>query len=204
MGIRDNIRAEFERTPLTLIATCTGVIVAIVALFVAWHQYSGPPVGLAQKEPPSVPSASGLNLSNLLIVVAFFLTSSLSTASLVRILERYHRFAAMVLSVPAAVVVGFATMLVLTFVPPRSPSVELFQRAQDLTFWATLFVFLAIAGASSAHDIAATPPKKAPDGVSNKTEPDGFAMVIALLIALGIWGSLVWAGLTKLTQLFLG
>jgi hypothetical protein len=204
MALRDNIRAEFERSPLTVIATLTGVVVATLALLVAWLQYSGQPVSAGSTNSSGPPAPAELQISNLLVVTAFFFAASFSVASLVRMLERYNRFAAVVLSVLAAVLVAFATMLILKFVPPRVMTSDLLQRAEDIVSWSTLFVFVAIAGASSARDFAESRPPRSPQSAPNgKAEPDGIGAIVGLLIMLGIWGFLVWTGLNKLTQLFL-
>ena len=204
MTLRDNIRAEFDRTPLTVMATVTGVVVATLALLVGWLQNTGQPVSPVVG--PVGTSASGeIQLSNLLVVIAFFLAASFSIASLVRMIERAHRFAAMVLSVPAAVAVGFMTLLVFKLSPPRPLTDDLLQVAQDVVFWGTLFVFVAIGGASTARDFTEPKARPSPDIPTSgeKSQQDGLGILFGLLIMLAIWGSLVSTGLAKLTKLFL-
>ena len=83
---------------------------------------------------------------------------------------------------------------------------ELFATAQDIVYWSTLFVFVALNGQSIARDVAtpktARPPAEGSEASESK-ESNGLGALAALLIMLAIWGGLVSAGLSKLTQLFL-
>lgn len=205
MPIGENIRGEFEKAPITVTATVVGVFVAVLALAVAWLQYAGTPTVSPQSGAPST-SPIDLRLSNLLALVSFFLGASFSTASLIRMLERSCPFPAMVLSIPAAVMASFTTLVVLKLSPPRSMTPELFGTAQDIVYWSTLFVFVALNGQSIARDVVSPKTGRPPaedSKASESKESDGLGALAALLIMLAIWGSLVSAGLSKLAQLFL-
>lgn len=204
MSFKENIREELEKSPLTVVATVVGVFVAFLALLVAWLQYAGPTAVSSQGVTTSVPLE--LQLSNLLVLISFFLAASFSSASLIRMLERSHPFPAMVLSVPTAVLASFSTLVIIKLTPPRSMTPELFATAQDVVYWSTLFVFVALNGRSIALDIASpntSGPHVQTPALSEKKESDGLGMLVALLVMLAIWGGLVSAGLSKLTQLFL-
>ncbi len=202
MTIQERIADEFKRGPVTVSATVAGVLVALLALLVAWLQYAGTPV-VSSVGSVAPASQGSLHLSNLLVAIAFFLAASLSLASLIHILERSHPFHAIVLSVPAAVLSAFLTLLVIRLAPPRTLTAELFDRANDLVFWATLFVFVAMNGRSAVKDLAQVyESKESADPSSGPKEEldDGFAFFFVLLIMLAIWGSLVSAGLSKLSK----
>lgn len=202
--IKERIAEEFKRSPVTVLATVAGVVIALLALLVAWLQFAGQPVGTPSPVPQG---ASGeIRLSNLLVAIAFFLAASFTLASLVHFLERSHPFHAMVFSIPAAVLSAFFTLLVVKLVPPRTLTIELFDRATDLVFWGTLFVFVAINGRSTARDFveSATKPKSPiPSDGAAQEHDNGLGVLMLLLAMLAIWGSLVSAGLSKLSQLFL-
>lgn len=204
MSLKEQAVDEFKRSPIAVTATVAGVLVAFVALVVAWLQYAGP-AAMATSSTVVSP-ASNFHLTNLLLVTSFFLASSLSLASLIHILDRSHPFHAMVLSIPAAVLSAFFSLLVLQLAPPRPPTDQTLELAKDTAFWATLFVFLAINGRSAAAGIVDSRPSKKSESGSEKPSDDareaGGAMSVLVLLLL-VWSTLVSAGITKLVQLFL-
>jgi hypothetical protein len=195
---------EFKRSPITVTATVAGVLVAVAALFVAWLTYAGPPA-IAATNSGALP-ATNFRLTNLLLVTSFFLASSLSFASLIHILDRSRPFHAMVLSIPAAVLTAFFTLLVLQLAPPRSITGQTLEVAKDTVFWATLFVFLAINGGSTAAGLIDTKRSKKRESGAEQSSDDakdaGVALFV-LVILLVLWGTLVSAGINKLAKLFL-
>lgn len=196
MSLVGNCKAEIERSPVTVIATVVGVIVSCLALLIAWVQLAGTPT--AAGAVASVPPAQ-LQISNLLVVLAFFLASSLSFASAVRILARSHAFPALVFSLPAAVLSGFGTMLMLYIIPPKSFGADAMITARDVVFWGTCIVFVAVNGMAVLQDLAKASPNPAKPG----NGPDGLAaLTISLFLLLG-WAGLVSAGLSKMTKAFL-
>ena len=205
MPLKERALDELKRGPITVTATVVGVLVAVVALLVAWLQYAGPPViPAASTATHSVPS--DFRLSNLLLVTSFFLASSLSLASLTHIFDRSHPFQAMVLSIPAAVLSAFFSLLVLQLAPVRPITEQAIETAMDTVFWATLFVFLAINGRSAAKVVVESMPARKSDSADlkpSRESDEGGGAIIALGLMLLIWGSLVSAGLSKMTQLFL-
>ena len=194
MSLGESARSEFARSPITLGATVAGVLVSALALLVAWLQYVGQPQGLPG--PPAGVVQARLNVSNLLVVTAFFFAATFSLASAVRLLGRVHGFAAVVLSVPAAVLASFCTMVMLNLVPPRQLSDDAVSVARDLVFYGASFLFIALNGRSVVQTVA--DPRG--DGKSDMTVG---GVLFGCGIAAVIWGSLVSAGLTKLVQVFL-
>lgn len=187
-------REEFHKSPITVAATVVGVLVSSLALLVAWLQFAGPQA--MAPAPPNLPSAQ-LRLSNLLVVLAFYLANSLSLASATRLLARVHWFAALTVSIAAATLSAFGTMLMLTLMPPKTLSPQAFATAQDLVLWGTYIVFIALNGLPVLKDIA----RPSPGG--SKEDNDGLAVLLFALILLLIWTGLVSAGLSRLVLVFL-
>lgn len=189
-------REELKRSPITVVSTVVGVVVSFLALLVAWLQFAGSPTTVSV--PTNVPPAQ-LRVGNLLVVLAFLFASSLSFASVVRLLARAHWFAALVVSVPAAVLSAFGTMLVLHLVPPKSLGPDALATAQEVVLWGTCIVFVALNGWPVLQDLARPNPNpsRANDGT------DGGGALFAALIVLLVWTGFVSAGLSKLVRVFL-
>jgi len=200
MSLKTNIKEEFVRSPVTVIFTVVGVVVAALALLLAWLQYAGQPVAVASNT-KALEQSVELHLSNLFVVISYFFASTFSIASLIRLLERRHSFAAAVLSIPAAVLASFISLVVFRLVPPKAPTASALDVAQDIMFWGTLVVFVAVNGRSVAIDIVTSAASPNPPN-SSTPNPDGLGVLAVLGLTLAIWGGLVSAGLSKLVQLF--
>lgn len=196
MSFVANSQEELKRSPLTVVVTVIGVLVSTLALFVAWLQYAGAPV--VASPGINVPPAQ-LRITNLLVVLAFFGAASLSLASGVRLLARVHWFAALAVSVLAAVLAAFGTMVMLHLAPPKSFDADALTTAQDVVFWGTAIVFVAVNGLPVLQDLARPNPRatRPNDGM------DGAGVLLAAMIVLLAWGGFVSAGLSKLVRLFL-
>lgn len=197
MSLTQDIKEELKRSPITVVATVVGVAVGSLALLVAWLQYAGPPA-------PSTVAVTAqpgkLGVSNLLLILSFFLAVAFTLASAVRLLAVVHSFAALVLSVPCAVLVSFGTMVVMHLAPPRSFDVEALSTAQDIVYWGTFLVFVALNGSPVLKDLV----RPIPRGTSEPNkDTDGFGVLMLVLLLLIVWGSLVSAGLAKLVRVFL-
>jgi hypothetical protein len=195
---------EFKRSPITVTAAAIGVLVAFAALVVAWLAYAGTPSVAATSA--SVPPVTNFQLTNLLLVMSFFLASSLSCATLIHTLNRAHPFHALVFSIPVAVAVAFLTLLILQLAPPRPTTNQTLNVAIDTVFWATLLVFLAVNGRSTALAVVdAQSSSKRESGSEqawdDKKEAGG--AIFVLFIVLVVWCGVVSAGINKLAQLFL-
>ena len=167
-----------------------------LALVVGYLQYAGPPAIAST----AVVTQSQLHLSNLLFVVAFFLASALSLASAVRMLARVHWFGALFISVLAAVIAGFGTMVMLTFSPPKALTPERLTNAENVVFWGVTIIFVALNGLPVVRDLAtptARKTEKPNDGM------DGLGVIGLALIILLSWSGFVSAGISKLVHLFL-
>jgi hypothetical protein len=197
MSLTTNVRDEFSRSPVTVIATVVGVLVAALALGVAWLQYAGQPqVALP---PPTGAPPTGLHLSHLLVVNAFFFAATISLASGVRLLTRFNPFAAFILSIPAAVLASFSVMLMLYLVPPRQLDWVAFVVVRDIVFYGTAFVFIALNGLPVIQSLMQPIPPTSP----NEKKSESGSALLGIGFALIVWGSFVSAGLNRLTQVFL-
>lgn len=195
---------ELSRSPITVISTVTGVLIAGLALLVAWLQY------VSQISTP-VLSSSGvvlqskqLNLSNLGLGISFFLASTFSAGSLIRLAARHHDFAAFFLSIPAAVLTAFSSLVVLQLAPPRVMNATALASAQDLVFYGTMVVFIAINGLAVLRDLVShTQSRDAEQEEKARTKDSGGGGLLVAALLLLIWGGVVSSGLSKLVMTFL-
>ncbi|RFF39487.1 hypothetical protein JH299_20690 [Xanthomonas campestris pv. incanae] len=130
------------------------------------------------------------------MVVAFFFGATFSFASIVRLLARLHGFAAVVLSIPAAVLASFCTMVMLRLLPPRQLDGHALTVAEDMAFYGTAFIFIALNGRPVLETIASS-------GAEAKSDMTIGGVLFGAGIILLVWGKFVSAGLTKLVQIFL-
>jgi hypothetical protein len=201
MSWSNSVREELKRSPIAVVATLAGVMLSALALLVAWLQYAGQPT---ISSPAAAPVSSKLHVSNLLVVAAFFLAATFSLASAVRFLARVHPFAALVLSVVAAVLSSFCTMVLFSLAPPKQLGSDALDLAKDTVFYGTAFVFVALNGLPVLQTLAEPDYRKLPPTPGkNGKNGEGGAMLFVALLVLIFWGSLVSSGLSKLVQLFL-
>ncbi|WP_298018424.1 hypothetical protein [uncultured Castellaniella sp.] len=203
MPLKEKIIEEFKRGPITVTATVIGVLVAAISLLVALLQYAGPPMIATSI---AGPTTSSFQLTNFLLVTSFFIASSTALASLIHSLDQSYPFHAMILSVPTAVLSAFLSLVVLQLAPPRPITEQTFKTAKDVVFWATLFVFLAINGRSTAESIIIQGHSERPHSETEQSsgrKNDIGGEIAILLIMLVVWSSFFSAGLSKLVQLFL-
>ena len=204
--LTQNVRHEFERSPVTVTCTVLGIIIALCSLLLAWSQSLGSLVPI----PPSgeaFSASTGLRVPNLLLVFSVFLASSLSGASLIRLLDQRFPFSAPILSIPTAVASGFITLLAVRLSPPRPLTVQLFGEVKTAVFWGTLFVFVAF----NAYTVLRVwPGLRRPSGdgfasgeLPSETKTQDNTFFVGVLALLVIWALLFYAGLSKLTSLFL-
>jgi hypothetical protein len=207
MSIKNNVYEELKRSPITVIATVAGVVVGALALFVAWLTYVSQSPAQAAPSQGTVLQSASLNLSNLSLSIAFFFAATFASASLIRLLARYHGFSAFVLSIPTAALVAFFSLVVLSLAPPKPMNATAFATARDLVFYGTIVIYVAIHGQAILKDMFANgePQKSESEAAAIKktdsTQGGGVFVGIALLLL--IWSSLVSSGLSKLATMFL-
>ena len=201
-----NVREEFERSPVAVTFTVLGVIVALLSLILAWSQSSGnsPPPLQSQLE---TLSGNGLRVPSLLLTLSVFLASSVSGASLIRLIDRRYPFSAPILSIPTAVASGFITLLAIRLSPPRPLTVQLFGEMKNAVFWGTLFVFAAF----NAYTVLRVWPvlRRSSDkdyssfDLPLETKKQDSAFFVGVLALLAIWALLFYSGLSMLSNLLL-
>ena len=206
MSLRDSAAEEFKRSPLTVSATVAGVVLAALALFIAWLQFAGRPQVSATSTPDALGPGSDMIVSNVLLILAFFLAATFSAASLTRMIARAHPFPALPLSVLVATLSIFGTLVVLSLAPPRQMTAAATAAANDAVFYGTVVIFIAINGLPVIREIAApvSHPKPAPEGESKvETMPEGLGILGLIGLTLVVWCSLVGAGQSMLVRTFL-
>ena len=155
MPFADDSRAELRRSPLTIILTALGVIIAAAALVVSWWSRPAAHPALAGSRAAGIASASSVSLPNLAAFAAFMLASSLAGASLVRLLARRHPLPAIILSAPLASSAAFGGVLVFQLAPPRPITAAAMEAAGQTAFWTTLIIFAAVNGLHFAAGLMA-------------------------------------------------
>ena len=136
MDLKKSIANEFEAAPITVSAAIVGLAIAFVSLIAGW-----PPSDTPVTSPDSdiATAATGvLHYPNLILLASFFLASTLSAASLVRLIARRHPFPAFFLSVILADITIFFTICIYKFSPPRFVSTEQLEAIGKTAFWGCL------------------------------------------------------------------
>lgn len=187
-------------------ATVAGVIVAALALFVAWLQYASQATISAATSPVVAVQTNNLNLFNLSVVIAFFFAATFASSSLIRLLAHSHAFAAFALSIPTAVLSSFSSLVVLYLAPPKLMNAAIFATAIDAVFWGTLITYVALHGQSILQHLFEREPSKksvSNEATSNNDSGNGAAILISIGLLLLFWSGLVSAGVSKLATMFL-
>lgn len=204
MSLRENAVKEFRRSPITVAATVIGVTVATLSLLIAWSQNDGQLPTSISTEFDAVSQPNLLSLKNLFILTAFFFASTFSIASLIRLVARLHSFAAFVLSVPAAVLTSFSSLVVLNLVPPRALDATAQAAAIDSIHYGTVAIFVAINGLPILRLFFGAFVENSDESKNSTTSGyDGMFILILILFLLFMWSNLVSTGLSRLVTTFL-
>ncbi len=212
----NNAAMEFKRSPILVIAAVTGVIVSSLSIMFSWMLSKNQTIYHNKLVVSEITETIQLdiNLVNLLLVIAFFISSIIASAIFIRFLARKHGITAFFASIPLTATINFLTMLVLYLVPPRPLSQELFTNANDLALYASAAIFIAICGQGLLVGLATSEPKKMKNGTNKSTlsdkdskesenEFDSSGLIIMDLIFLFLWNWLVFSGQSRLSQVFL-
>lgn len=203
MPLLNSIRSEFSRSPITVSSTVISVVIAAVGLLLAWRQNTIQ-LSATSSSTPETLASSGVHLGNLSLAVSFFIAVSFLLATAIKLLEKSAPFPAMILSVPAAILSSFLTLLIIKLAPPKNFTPQALAEAKDIVFYGTVFVFLAINGRKTLKDLAEAESER--DGElseNNQNSSQGGSFIVFAFLLLIIWGGLVSAGLTKLFQLLI-
>jgi len=196
---------EIKRAPIATMSILVGAIGGCLTFFFAGIQPHSQSQILSPGLNGAVDSVGTVEISNILMVMSFFLFASFLGAGIVRLVARKHETASILLSVLIASVTNFATVFLVYLAPPRARSEQLFYAAHDNIFYASLIVYLTVCGAAVFRDIYSAirpgPEEKSMSGDPQKADGIGFLFITAILIAL--WGCAVFAGQKRLTDTFL-
>ncbi|MBA1183784.1 hypothetical protein [Stutzerimonas nitrititolerans] len=200
MSLKESMLNELKRSP---IATITGVSCAALAalgLLIAWSQsQDSAPLAITLNNNDSSTQIE-IHLGNLLLIIGYFVSLTISTAFFVRALARKHDIAALAASIPIAALTNFSTILLIYLAPPKALNQDSFSSAHDLLLYASAVVYVAFCGLPVLRDIA-TPSQK--EAESSKEAPDALAALFFCFIILAIWCSLVFSGQERLTKTLL-
>lgn len=199
MALIDNIKSEFQKSPIVVSSTVGGFVVALIMLSFALNSPS------PTTEINSIRNLEiFFSLKNLLLCLTYYIFISISCASLIRILSKYYDFTATLLSIPTAVIINFSTYISINLIPPTLFSkTQLFQ-ISELLYWSTLILFVAICGKAVVQSLIVTTPddfsvssevRNDKDENNKKPTGDGMGSILLLFFfGLFIWGKMVSYG----------
>lgn len=195
---------EIKRAPIATMSILVGAIGGCLTFFFAGIQ----PHSQLQILSPGlngVDSLGTVEISNILMVMSFFLFASFLGAGIVRLVARKHETASILLSVLIASVTNFATLFLVYLAPPRARSEQLFNAAHDNIFYASMIVYLAVCGAAVFRDIyrSIRPGPEEKSTNNDRQDTDGIAFFFTTAILIALWGWAVFAGQKRLTDTFL-
>lgn len=204
MSLLSSAKEEFNRSPITAISSGVGVIIAGVSLLLAWIQFQVPSISSNSME-STIKHELGINVSNLLLIIAYFLAITITTVIILRAIAKRHDLAAFFGSIPVLALTNFSTILIIYLAPPREFNQSAFTSAHDLIFYGAAAITIAFCGKAVMADLI-SPTIKIPkennqnDKVDDSPILGGFFFA---LIVMAVWGKLVFAGQVRLSTTLL-
>lgn len=211
MSLKSSIAEELKRAPVAAVSGAISAVLAAIGLLLAWGTSRSAlpsptyPATAATATAATNSPASDLVLSNVFLVVAYFLAVTVAAAILLRIVARKHEAVAFFASIPLVALTNFSAILVIYLAPPRPVNAHLFASAHDLVFYASAAIVIVFCGTSVLADIARPANGKTVNSDSKPTDgkPDPLGVLLIGLIVLALWSWLVFAGQTRLTRTLL-
>lgn len=203
MALKNIIAEEVKSTPISSISAFLSTLIATLSLLFAWSQsgasggYRGVTAGTAISYPGE------FSLGNAALVVAYFISITISAALLLRVVARKYDLAAFLASIPLMALTNFSTILIIYLAPPRALSSQLFASAHDLVFYASAAIVIAFCGKAVLTDLASTMLKEKANEKQSESNGDGIGVLFLAAILLAIWSWLVFAGQTRMTRTLL-
>jgi len=180
------------------------MLVAALSLILAAAQYQTTSVASGQAPNESAIQSLGVNLGNIFVIVSYFLSSTIFSALIIRIIAKKYDLVALFSSIPLAALTNFSVVLVIYLVPPRALNQQLFTSAHDLILYSSAAVYISVCGAAVLRDMASAKVTQKDDEQSKGNEnSEGLALLIFPLILLFMWSWLVFAGQSRITQILL-
>ncbi len=204
MSIINSVKEEISRSPIASISGAVGVLIAGVSLLIAWIQFQAQSVAGSPTASVSGQSA-GVNISNLLLLVAYFVAITATTAIILRAAARKHDLTAFFASIPVVALTNFSTILVVYLAPPRQFDQAAFTSAHDLVFYGAFAIVVTFCGSAVMRDLIAATSSVSSDASPSYTgvgsQPSGWLLFV--IIVMVVWGKLVFAGQVRLTKTLL-
>ncbi|WP_104403508.1 hypothetical protein [Vibrio penaeicida] len=193
------VKKEITTTPISSLSALFGAIIAGLALYMAWLQYPDSRTINRETDFGTLETVLGVNISNTLVIISFYVSLTVCFAILTRYLSSRHSLGATFLSIVLAAVTNFLTMVVIYLSPPRELDHELFVSANDLVLYSSLIFYLMFCGRAVLIDLLS--PEKADDDdkfTSNIVGGLWFALIMVV-----IWCKCVFVGQELLSETFL-
>ena len=195
--ILNSVISELRQTPVASSASAVAAIVSTISLILA----SRPSVNTTITEGGFSALQGSINSNNVLLIIAFFLSTVFFLGFLINILADKHYITALVISIPLISLVNFITILIIYLMPPRELSKELFINAHDLIFYASACIFLSF---FARHILRIVGNLVLLDGPDSEVVDEALLPVLAFaLIILFAWGGCISGGQQMLSKTFL-
>ena len=195
---------EVKRSPIAAMSGVAGVVIAALSLGLAWFQFGRAPHSAAPATAVTNLPPTDVNLGNVFLVIAYFLSVTIVAALLLRAIGRKHDITAIFASIPLVALTNFSAILVIYLAPPRPLSPQLFTSAHDLVFYASAAIVIAFCGKAVLVDIVSTDGKMTSESETKSSRTGGdLGFLLIVLILLAMWSWLVFAGQTRLTRTLL-
>jgi hypothetical protein len=199
----ESISNEFKKSPMSALSGVVGIIVAPLSLMLAWLQFEDSSSKLTTLSTSDSVQEASINVGNTLLVMAFFISITVGSAIIIRMLSRKHDLAALFVSIPLASVANFLTMLTIYLTPPRPIDNNLFVSANDLALYASVTIYLVFCGKAILADLFSSSQQKTDDSKGCDKEDDVKTVLVVALFILFVWSKLVFTGQELLSETFL-
>lgn len=198
MSLLKSLTDEIRRGPL---AVSLNVLMAVTGGFSLWIAWQQPVSPIPATQAHELASNSQVSYAVWTLVALFFSVTG-ATGGLLRLLGKHSAWTAVLLSVVAAILSIFLT----TWAAQRFGFnvVEGKQAVafNNITFWGTLIIFLALAGKEVVIELARPSPSSVGASEQDRT-PDGLATIGGIVLVISIWGAFVGAGQKAAIEAFL-
>lgn len=190
---------ELRRSPIASIFTPLSAMIGGAGVLIAWWQLkaASPVTKAGTLNTKSLADHTSVSAAASILVIATFLSVTCFTASVTRFSYKRFSFFTTILSVPIAALSIFVNRWNAANIgfgfgeKVRSDAID------DLLFYGTVTLFLAIAGGKPILDLV-RPPKG-----TKLSDQDVLGVIGALILAIVLWGGLVGWTQTRLTEAFL-
>lgn len=193
MDLWYRVKEEFSRAPVATSCAALGFFIGVIAISIAAMQLdlaAGVAVGTHASSvgPITRTSTHGPSAWSALLVIGIFLATTPAFGFVVRTVYRLNAFVALLLSVVLAslsILLNRMDAAAWGVGAAREGAVAL----DDLLFYGTMLVFVAVAGGDPLIGLARTIGK--PDEGAKASSEDGLSVLTAIALTIAIWGATV-------------